>query len=47
VAEYEFANKVHDEAAFAWWIPFTLKKRNRWISKVKSKYWQQTHKYGF
>jgi hypothetical protein len=30
----------------AWWVPFTLKKRNRFLSKVKSKYWQQTHKYG-
>jgi hypothetical protein len=46
VAEYAIANKVHEEPAFAWWVPSTLKKRNRFISKVKSKYWQRTHKYG-
>ena len=46
VAEYAIANKIQDEAAFAWWVPFTIKKRERFISKVKSKYWQRTHKYG-
>ena len=46
VAEYAIANKIHEEPAFAWWVPSTLKKRNRFISKVKSKYWQRTHKYG-
>ena len=45
VAEYAIANKIHEEPAFAWWVPSTLKKRNRFISKVKIKYWQQTHKY--
>jgi hypothetical protein len=40
VAEYAIANKIHEEPAFAWWVPFTLKKRNRLLSKVKSKYWQ-------
>lgn len=46
VAEYAVANKIHEEPAFAWWVNFTLKKRQRFISKVKSKYWQRTHKYG-
>ena len=46
VAEYAIANKVHDQPAFSWWATFTLKKWNRFISKVKSKYWQRTHKYG-
>ena len=46
VAEYEIANKIHEEPAFAWWVPSFLKKRNRFTSKVKSKYWQQTHNYG-
>ena len=27
-------------------MPRTLKKRNRKISKVKSKYWLKTHKFG-
>ena len=30
---------------FAWWAPYVLKKRNRILAKIKSKYWIQTHKY--
>ena len=46
LAEYAVRNKLDDEPAFAWWVKYTLKKRNRIISKVKSKYWQRSHKYG-
>ena len=46
LAEYAIANKIDDEPAFAWWIPFVMKKRERILSKVKSKYWKRTHKYG-
>jgi hypothetical protein len=46
VAEYSIANRIDDEAAFAWWVPTLLKKRDRVLAKVKSKYWQRTHKYG-
>ena len=46
VAEYAIANRIEDEPAFAWWVPDVIKKRDRIIAKVKSKYWQQTHKYG-
>ena len=45
-AEYAVAAKIDMEPAFAWWVPRTLKKRNRIISKVKSKYWHRTHKFG-
>ena len=45
VAEYAIANKIDKEPAFAWWVDFVIRKR-RQISKVKSKYWQTTHKYG-
>ena len=34
------------EPAFAWWVPYTLKRCNRIIAKVKSKYWIRTHKFG-
>ena len=34
------------EPAFAWWDPYTLKKHNRIVAKVKSKYWIRTHKFG-
>ena len=46
LAEYAFANKIDQEPAFAWWAPYTLKKRARIISKVKAKYWRTSHKYG-
>lgn len=46
VAEYARANKIDDEPAFAWWVREVLKKRNRIIAKVKSRYWRTTHKFG-
>ena len=46
VADFAKANRIEDEPAFAWWVPFTLKKRDRILSKVKSKYWIRTHKFG-
>jgi len=46
VAEYAVANKLAEEPAFAWWISDVLRKRDRIISKVKSRYWKRTHKYG-
>ena len=45
-AEYAVVVKIVMESVFAWWVPYTLKKRNRIISKVKSKYWLRTHKFG-
>ena len=46
VAEYAVANRIADEPAFAWWVPQVLRRRNRIISKVKSRYWKTTHKFG-
>ena len=46
LAEYSLQARISEEPAFAWWCPHVLRKRNRIISKVKSKYWQRTHKYG-
>ena len=45
-AEYAIANKIAEEPAFAWWVPDILKKRDRIISKVKTRYWKRTHKFG-
>jgi hypothetical protein len=45
-AEYAVQNRLHEEPAFAWWVPTVIKKRETILSKVKSKYWQKTHKYG-
>lgn len=46
VAEYALANKILEEPAFAWWAQYVLRKRERIIRKVKSRYWDRTHKYG-
>ena len=46
VAEYALANKILDEPAFNWWARHVLKKRDRIIRKVKSRYWERSHKYG-
>ena len=37
-------NKVQDEPAFAWWV--IVRKQKVIISKIKSKYWHKSHKYG-
>ena len=43
LAEYAIANGIEKEAAFHLWVPYTIKKRDRVIKKVKSKYWSYTH----
>jgi len=46
LAQYAVANKISEEPAFKWWIPEILKKKNRIIAKIKTKYWWTTHKFG-
>ena len=46
LAEYAINKKIENQPAFAWWVPFVIKKRNIIISKTKSKYWARTHKFG-
>jgi hypothetical protein len=46
VAEYAVANRLVEEPAFKWWVPHVIRRRNRIISKVKSRYWKTTHKFG-
>ena len=46
LAEYAVQARLAEEPAFAWWVPHTLRKRNRIIGKVKTKYWVRTHKFG-
>lgn len=45
-AEYSKSRDIHNEPAFAWWVPHVLKKKKIIIAKIKSAYWQTTHKYG-
>jgi hypothetical protein len=46
LAEYVLVNKIIEEPAFAWWAKHVLRKRDCIIKKVKSRYWDQTHKCG-
>ena len=46
LAEYATQARIAGEPAFACWVPHTLRKRNRIIAKIKSKYWVRTHKFG-
>ena len=43
-AEYAVLSRIHDEPAFAWWVPHVISKRASIISKVKSKYWSRTRR---
>jgi hypothetical protein len=36
VAEYAKANKIDEEVAFAWWVPFTLRQRHRIIHSLST-----------
>ena len=45
-AEYALANGIEEEPAFKWWARKVLRHRDRIISKLKSKYWHTSHKFG-
>ena len=46
VAEFAKAQGIADEAAFIWWVPYTLRKRDVILSKVKARIHKTTQKYG-
>ena len=46
LAEYAIMSKIENEPAFRWWVPTTLRKRDKMVSKVKSKYWRTEQKFG-
>ena len=46
LADYVISNRIQYGPVFAWWVPYTLKKRIAIISDIKSKYWNKTHNYG-
>jgi hypothetical protein len=45
-AEYALAHDLFHEKAFKHWARKALKQRDANISKVKTRYWKRTHKYG-
>jgi uncharacterized membrane protein len=46
VAEYAICRRIDQNPAFAWWVPYTLKKRNHIIAAVNKWYLKRTHKFG-
>ena len=42
----DYEKKIMKEPAFRWWVNHVIKKKERLVSKVKSKYWKRTHKFG-
>jgi hypothetical protein len=46
VAEYAAANRIAEEPAFKWWVHNVLRKQNRIVPKMKSRYLRTTHKFG-
>eukprot|EP00957_Ditylum_brightwellii_P148889 11335677-Ditylum_brightwellii.AAC.1 len=45
VAEFAKARGIHDKPAFAWRIPYVLRKRDIILSKLKAQIRKTTHKY--
>ncbi|GAX24495.1 hypothetical protein FisN_18Lu065 [Fistulifera solaris] len=46
LAEYAVKHELQEMPAFAYWYKHVLKKRDRILSKLKTTYWERTHKYG-
>ena len=46
VAEFAVAKGIDKEPAFVWWVPFTLRRRDRIIASVTARFRTPTHKYG-
>ena len=46
VAEFAFSRNLEEEAAFSWWVDYTMKKRDAIITSVTSRISHSTHKYG-
>ena len=46
VEEFVVSKYISDEPAFSWWVPFTLKKRDRIIYAINSIVSKKTYKFG-
>jgi hypothetical protein len=46
LADYAFAHKLVHEPAFAWWVPYTLRKRDRIIKASRTRYMRTDQKFG-
>ena len=46
VAQYAVDNQLVDEPAFRWWVPHTIKKRNRILKAMQKRYFRTHQKFG-
>ena len=46
VAEFAIAMDITHQPAFAWWVPYTVKKRDMIISTVNRNFLKWKHKFG-
>ena len=46
VVEYAVGATIVSEPAFAWWVPFTLKRRDRIVGKIDTCFGKETYKFG-
>ena len=46
MAEYTKARVIDDEPAFAWWVDFTLNKREHIIATINKRYHKRNSKFG-
>ena len=44
-AKFAKAQGIVDKPAFAWWVPYTLRKRDIILSKIKARIQKTTHKF--
>ena len=46
IAEYALTVGIADQPAFAWWVPYTIKKRDRILKAQATRHARITHKFG-
>ena len=46
LAEYAKGNELQFEAAFEWWAPHTLRRRDRILKAMKKRYHRTSQKFG-
>jgi hypothetical protein len=46
LAEYASYNQLQDKPGFSWWVKYSLRKRERIMSSIHTRYAKRTHKFG-
>ena len=46
LSEYSVAKKIDYETSFDWWVHYVFKKLDGIISKARTNFWRNAHKYG-